>query len=88
MDKLVALALVAQVLTEGIVRAGLTKFTVYVAILVGLVVAFLADIGLLQALELPARWHAVDVVLAGIVIGGGAGLVQALKQGLAKQPPA
>ncbi len=86
MDKLVALALVAQVLTEGITRVGIKKYTVFVALVVGLVTSWLADIGLLEALGLTARNHYVDVVLAGIVIAGGAALVQALKQGLTKPP--
>jgi hypothetical protein len=72
------LAIVVQVVTEAIARL-YPKYTVYVAGVVGIAVAFLADVGLLASLDVQATNHYADVFLAGLVLAGGAGVIQALK---------
>lgn len=79
MDRLFLLAIVVQVLTEGVSRI-YAKFTVYVALVLGLAVAFIANVGLLETLEQPVTAHYPDVFLAGLLLAGGAGLVQEIKQ--------
>ena len=79
METLVLLAVATQVVTEAIARV-YGKGTVYVAAAVGLAVAFLGDVGLLESFGVQATNHLADVALTGLVLAGGAGVVQELKQ--------
>lgn len=81
METLGLLALVVQVLTEAVARL-YPRFTIYVAAVLGLAVAFVADVGLLESLGKQAGNHLADVFLAGLLLAGGSGLVQKLKQRL------
>lgn len=81
MERLLTLAIVVQVATEAVARL-YPKGTVYVATGVGLVVAWVTRTGLLAAMDVEAVYPVVDWVLAGLVLAGGAGVVQALKVGL------
>lgn len=80
MQTLLVLAVVVQALTEALVRLGLEQYTVFVALINGVVVASIANVGLLEAMGLHPLFHWGDIFLAGVAIGGGAGLVQKLKE--------
>lgn len=82
MERLLTLAIVVQVATEAVARL-YPRGTVYVASAVGLVVALITQTGLLASMGVEAVYPAVDWILAGLVLAGGAGVVHALKEGLA-----
>lgn len=81
MEKLGLLAVVVQVVTEAVARL-YPRGTVYVATAIGILVALVTQTGLLAALGVDAAYPVVDWILAGLVLAGGAGVVQALKQRL------
>ena len=81
MDKLAMLALVVQLLTEGVARL-YPKGTVYVAAAIGVLVAVITQTGVLAAIGVAPVYPVVDWVLAGLLLAGGAGVIQALKKGL------
>ncbi len=83
MDKLIGLALVVQVLVEAWARKW-PRGTVYVAIVVGFLVAAMTGTGLLVGLGYELPWEGplafwLDVLLAGAAFAAGAGVVQRLK---------
>lgn len=81
MEKLGALALVVQVITEAIARL-YPRYTVYVAAAVGMVVAYATQAGLLAAMGFEVGLPVIDSALTGLVLAGGAGVVSAVKSGL------
>lgn len=84
MDTLIALALVVQVATEAVARL-FPRHTVYVATAMGLLVAFLTRTGLLASLGVPVAHPAADWLLTGLVLAGGAGVLNSLKAGLGRR---
>lgn len=84
MERLLILAVVTEIVTEGIARV-YGRGTVYVALLVGVAVAALTGTGLLTELGLTPVYPAADWLLAGIALGGGASVIDRLKEWLTKR---
>lgn len=83
MNTLLALALVVQLATEAVARL-YPRYTVYVATGVGLLVALVTQAGVLASLGVAVPVPLVDWVLTGVILAGGAGVVNSLKSGLGK----
>lgn len=79
METLVLLATVTQFVTER-VAALYPKHTAYVAAVVGVVLTTTARVGLLATLGVQSVSPIIDYVLAGLLISGGAGLLNSLKE--------
>lgn len=81
MDKMVVLALLAQIVTEAIARL-FPRYTVHLAAVVGMAVAYVSGAGLLSDMGFPVTAGWIDRLLTGLVLAGGAGVVSALKKGM------
>lgn len=84
MERLAILALVTEIVTEGIARV-YARGTVYVALAVGIAVAALTGTGLLVEMGLTPALPAADWLLAGIALGGGASIIDRLKDWFSKR---
>ncbi len=84
MEHLAILALVTEIVTEGIARV-YARGTVYVAMAVGIAVAALTGTGLLTELGMTPLVPQVDWLLAGIALGGGASIIDRLKDWFMKR---
>lgn len=78
---IIALAVVVQLTTEAVARLN-PRGTVYVAAVVGIVVALMTQTGILAALGARVLWPAVDHVLTGLLLAGGASMVNTLLEHL------
>lgn len=73
------LAVVTQFLTERIAQL-YPRYTAYIAAAVGVALTLLAGTGLLESLGFKPANHVADMILAGLLISGGAGLLNSLKE--------
>lgn len=81
-----ALAIVVQLTTEAVARL-YPRGTVYVAAVIGIIVATLTRTGILAALGAQVLWPVVDQILTGLLLAGGASAVNTLLEYLRGAKP-
>lgn len=83
--KVLSIAFVVEVLTNTI-KAALPnlnrRYIPFLAGILGVTLAWATEIGVLNTLDIPIRYHALDYLVTGVVISRGANIVHDLAKTL------